>query len=218
MHRQSARGDRIISEYAPDGRTSETVFAVPGQSPGIKVGTSITLLSRSRDSVKPEEKTCIQYRDYARLEPNRRLGLPFRPMAVSEGWFDWPALPDLFPASFRGVKISRDGFLVDGDLTRLKARVAEYFDKALSHEEIVRRYPNVMKTSAGFDVHAVRESLLARGARTKPDSSVSRTVRSTRGGSIGKQRRNCWTRNAPSIAHMSSPGICGFFQPNTYGK
>ena len=40
-------GDRIISEYAPDGRTSETVFAMSGQSPGIKVGTSITLLSKA---------------------------------------------------------------------------------------------------------------------------------------------------------------------------
>ena len=39
-------GDRIISEYAPDGRTSETVFAMSGQSPGIRVGTSITLLSK----------------------------------------------------------------------------------------------------------------------------------------------------------------------------
>ena len=40
-------GDRIISEYAPDGRTSATIFALRGQSPGIKVGTSIALLSRS---------------------------------------------------------------------------------------------------------------------------------------------------------------------------
>ena len=40
-------GDRIISEYAPDGRTSETLFALQGQSPGIKVGTSIALLSKS---------------------------------------------------------------------------------------------------------------------------------------------------------------------------
>ncbi len=30
-------GDRIISEYAPDGRTSETIFAIRGKSPGIKV-------------------------------------------------------------------------------------------------------------------------------------------------------------------------------------
>lgn len=39
-------GDRIVSEYAPDGRTSETVFAMPGTSPGIKVGTAISLLVR----------------------------------------------------------------------------------------------------------------------------------------------------------------------------
>jgi len=29
-------GDRIISEYAPDGKTSETVFAMGGDTPGIK--------------------------------------------------------------------------------------------------------------------------------------------------------------------------------------
>ena len=181
-------GDRIISEYAPDGRTSETVFALPGQSPGIKVGTSIALLSRLRDSAKSGAKTGIQYRDfaearaddrrqamleslndpdidsgYARLEPNRRLGVPFKPLAVSADWFEWPALPELFPVSFPGVKTSRDGFLVDVDLTRLKQRVAEYFNKSLSHEEIARRYPSVMKTTARFDARAVRETLLARG-------------------------------------------------------
>ena len=37
-------GDRIISEYAPDGHTSETVFAIQGQSPGIRVGTAILML------------------------------------------------------------------------------------------------------------------------------------------------------------------------------
>ena len=42
---------------------------------------------------------------------------------MSPDWFDWPALPDLFPVSFPGVKTSRDGFLVDTDLDRLRARV-----------------------------------------------------------------------------------------------
>lgn len=37
-------GDRRMSEYAPDGRTSETVFATRGNSPGIKVGTAVSLL------------------------------------------------------------------------------------------------------------------------------------------------------------------------------
>ena len=181
-------GDRIISEYAPDGRTSETIFALQGQTPGIKVGTSISLLSRSKGVADSSTGGRILYRDfhqaraderrrallesldapsidagYSTLEPNLRLGLPFKQMAVSEGWFDWPALPDLFPVSFPGVQTGRDTFLVDVDLDRLKARVADYFNPALSHEEIARRYPRVMTETARFDARAVRDALLARG-------------------------------------------------------
>ena len=181
-------GDRIISEYAPDGRTSETVFALRGQSPGIKIGTSIALLSRSGTGTDTPPRRHVRYRDfhqaraderrrallqsidagaidagYSTLEPNLPLGLPFKPTAVSADWFDWPALPDLFPVSFPGVKTSRDGFLVDTDLDRLRARVGDYFDTALSHEEIGRRYPKVMKSTAGFDAPAVRDALLKLG-------------------------------------------------------
>ena len=180
-------GDRIVSEYAPDGRTSETVFALHGQSPGIKVGTSIALFSKLQNSLASTARH-VQYRDfhqaraadrrkallesleapdidtgYSTLEPELRLGLPFKPMAVSEEWFDWPALPDLFPVSFPGVKTSRDSFLVDTDLDRLKTRIVDYFDPALSHEEIARRYPAAMKATARFNAPAAREALLARG-------------------------------------------------------
>ena len=180
-------GDRIISEYAPDGRTSETVFALQGQSPGIKVGTAITLLSKSGNGVAATHKR-IQYRDfhqaraderrqallntldspqidsgYSAMRPNHGLGLPFKPMVVSEGWHDWPSLPDLFPVSFPGVKTSRDSFLIDVDLDRLKARVVDYFNPALNHEEIARRYPTVMNETARFDARAVRDAMLRRG-------------------------------------------------------
>ena len=99
---------------------------------------------------------------YSSLKPNLRLGLPFVPTAVCDDWFDWPALPDLFPVSFPGVKTSRDGFLVDIDLDRLRSRVYDYFDADLSHEEITRRYPGVMKKtgalrcSAKFAPHCSR--------------------------------------------------------------
>ena len=180
-------GDRIISEYAPDGRTSETVFALQGQSPGIKVGTSIALLSKS-GTADTSTGGCIMYRDfhqakaderrqalldsldaaeidagYTALKPNLRLGLPFKAAAVSKDWFDWPALPDLFPVSFPGVKTSRDGFLVDTDLDRLKARIGDYFDESLSHDEIARLYPGAMKSTAQFNARAVRDALLQRG-------------------------------------------------------
>jgi len=92
-----------------------------------------------------------------------RLGLPFVRTAVSGDWFDWPSLPDLFPVSFPGVQTSRDGFLVDIDLDRLRARIEEYFDARLSHEEIAQRYPVAMRSTARFDARAVRDVLLDRG-------------------------------------------------------
>ena len=185
-------GDRIISEYAPDGRTSETVFAIRGQSPGIKIGTAITMLSKSGAPAAPSRGKHLRYRDfhqakaderrqalldsldahvidsgYTEVRPNLGLGLPFKPMAVSDGWFDWPALPDLFPKSFPGVTTSRDSFLVDIDRDRLKTRVADYFNPALGHEEVARRHPAVMNSTARFDARVVRDALLGRGGPTE---------------------------------------------------
>ena len=94
---------------------------------------------------------------YEGVEPVLPLGLPFVQTAVSEGWFDWPALPELFPMSFPGVQTKRDAFLVDTDLDRLKARIGDYFDTALSHEEIATRYPVAMKNSSGFVVPDARK-------------------------------------------------------------
>ena len=65
--------------------------------------------------------------------------------------------------SFPGVKTSRDGFLVDTDLDRLKARIGDYFDESLSHDDIAQHYPGVMKTTALFNARAVRDALLVRG-------------------------------------------------------
>ena len=97
------------------------------------------------------------------FSPILPFGLPFNQMPVSDGWFDWPSLPDLFPTSFPGVKTSRDTFLVDTDLDRLKERVTEYFNPTLSHAEIARRYPAAMRRTARFNAQQVRETLLARG-------------------------------------------------------
>ena len=179
-------GDRIISEYAPDGRTSETIFALKGQSPGIKVGTSIALLTKEQDARSPDQR--VLYRDfdqakagerrralldslgnssidsgYSPFEPDLRLKLPFKPLVASDSWHEWPTLPDLFPICFSGVNTARDGFLVDIDLDRLTNRIGEYFTVAISHEEIARRYPVAMKSVRRFDPRSAREVLLNRG-------------------------------------------------------
>ena len=189
-------GDRIISEYAPDGRTSETVFSLRGQSPGIKVGTCIALLSRAQSVDSLSSSGRVLYRDfheakaeerrkslldsvaasnmndgYSELIPDVRLGLPFKPVAVSANWFDWPSLTDLFPTSFPGVHTGRDRLLVDIDKDRLKSRISNYFDPEWGHETIAQRYPAAMRNSSAFKVsnaRAIRDAMLQRGG---PNSS-----------------------------------------------
>ncbi len=175
-------GDKYkTGKVAPDGSPDPSIFSTDGDPVGIQVGTAIATLVRKADH-EPADR--VGFRQlwgqskradlletaeatpdalYEGIEPVLPLGLPFVRTAVSTDWFDWPALPDLFPDSFPGVKTSRDGFLVDTDLDRLRARMFDYFDTSLSHEEIARRYPAVMKTSARFDARAVREALLKRG-------------------------------------------------------
>ena len=180
-------GDKYkTGKTAPDGSPDPSIFSTPEDPVGIQVGTAIATLVRKADhapaetigfrhlwgQVKREELVETADSDPAALydafEPVLALGLPFARMAVSDGWSDWPALPDLLPASFPGVKTSRDSFLVDIDLDRLKARVANYFDADLSHEEAARRLPDsVMQPAARFDPLAVRDALLKRGGPTE---------------------------------------------------
>ena len=175
-------GDKYkTGKTTPEGAPDPSIFSTPEDPVGIQVGTAIATLVRKADHAPAQS---VGFRHlwgqskhddlagsaeaepedlYADVAPLLPLGLPFADLAVGDGWQDWPALPDLFPTSFPGVKTSRDGFLVDVDLDRLKQRVANYFDADLSHEDIASRYPGVMKSTTQFDARAVRDTLLKRG-------------------------------------------------------
>ena len=177
-------GDKYkTGKVAPDGSPDPSIFSTEGDPVGIQVGTAIATLVRKSEHApagsigfrhlwgQAKREALLETAEaepnalYDDVSPLLPLGLPFVRTAVGEGWFDWPALPDLFPVSFPGVKTDRDWFLVDIDLDRLKARIADYFDPTLSHEEIARRYPVAMRntTSVQLDARAVRDALLARG-------------------------------------------------------
>ena len=175
-------GDKYkTGKVAPDGSPDPSIFSTEGDPVGIQVGTAIATLVRKVDhepaeavgfrhlwgQTKPAELTETADAEpdvlYSEVAPLLPLGLPFAETAVSPDWFDWPALPDLFPVSFPGVQSGRDEFLVDVDLKRLRARIEEYFDPMVSHEEIARRYPRVMQDTRRFDARGVRNTLLARG-------------------------------------------------------
>ena len=178
-------GDKYkTGKVAPDGSPDPSIFSTKGDPVGIQVGTAIATLVRKAEHAPAEE---VGFRHlwgqakpadlivtaeaepdalYEGVKPVLPLGLPFVRTAVSESWFEWPALSDLFPVSFPGVQTKRDSFLVDVDLDRLRARIAYYFDAGLSHDDIARRCPDAMKNSSGFvvsDARAVRAKLLERG-------------------------------------------------------
>ncbi len=175
-------GDKYkTGKLAPDGTPDPSIFSTASNPIGIQVGTAITMLLRKADHSPTDE---IGFRQlwgqkkhsklagtadaepdaiYDHIKPVLPLGLPFTKVVVSRNWFDWPALPELFPISFPGVKTSRDGFLVDTDLDRLRTRVDSYFDRGNSHSHIAQSYPGVMKTTARFDARASRDALLERG-------------------------------------------------------
>ena len=175
-------GDKYkTGKVAPDGSPDPSIFSTEGDPVGIQVGTAIATLVRKVNHAPTREvgfrhlwgqakrEGLIDSEEmepdklYENVEPILPLGLPFAQTAVRKDWFNWPALPDLFPASFPGVKTSRDPFLVDTDLDWLKARMADYFDASLNHDEIARRYPGAMKTTVQFNARAVRDVLLERG-------------------------------------------------------
>ena len=121
-------GDKYkTGKVAPDGSPDPSIFSTAGDPVGIQVGTAIATLVRKAEhtpageigfrhlwgQTKPAELITTADTEpgalYAGVKPVLSLGLPFAQTAVSKEWFDWPSLPDLFPASFPGVKTSRDG-------------------------------------------------------------------------------------------------------------
>ena len=133
-------GDKYkTGKVTPEGLPDPSIFSTEDDPVGIQVGTAIATLVRKADHVPARE---IGFRNlwgqakhtelmteaevepvalYDGIEPVLTLGLPFMRMAVSENWFDWPTLTDLFPVRFHGVLTNRDAFLVEIDLNRLRA-------------------------------------------------------------------------------------------------
>ena len=188
-------GDKYkTGKVAPDGSPDPSIFSTADGPVGIQVGTAITTIVRKADhapvtkvgfrhlwgQAKREELTETAETDsdtlYELLEPPLQLGLPFVPTAIDPDWFEWPALPELFPVQFSGVNTNRDAFVVDVDFTSLKSRIADYFNSELSHEEIARLHPAAMQTRARYNPRAVRDTLLARGGPNE-DSFIRYTYR-----------------------------------------
>jgi hypothetical protein len=175
-------GDKYkTGKLTPEGAPDPSVFSTDFNPEGIQVGTAIALLVRRQPHTDMDTArfrhlwgrtkradllaTALQDGEslYQQLRPALDLGLPYMPIRVDVDYLSWPLLPYLFPVSFPGVKTSRDDVVVDIDRARLVQRMAQYFDPALSHEEMRHIAPGAMQSTARFQAEAVRDALRERG-------------------------------------------------------
>ena len=172
---ENMHGNRTMSEYAPDGHTSETIFAIKGFSPGIQQGIVISLWVREeRHKNVPERFGKVQYRDdinaaraierreelleslgeknfeniYNIVQPRKENKFSFLPSNVSEDYLGWSKVNDLCEElPFVGVEECRGGVLIDYEKETLQKRLNPYFDKKVKWEEIRELEPKLEKAT-----------------------------------------------------------------------
>ncbi len=177
----SLNGDKYkTGKVTPAGLPDPSVFSTEFNREGIQVGTAVALFVRK---AAHQAASVVHFRHwwgkekraellaslnssvsgYAQFVPSNHTGLTFAPLEFRAEYHSWPLLPDLFPVSFPGVKTSRDDVVVDIDRARLEKRMTQYFDLAVSHEQMKRIAPGAMEEGNRFNAVAVRETLQKRG-------------------------------------------------------
>jgi hypothetical protein len=184
---ENMHGNRKISEYAPDGRTSETVFSISGFSLGIQQGVAISLWVKDLQ----KSKTRVLFRDdlndaraverrahllrtleegkfatrYNEARPSINNRFSFRPLHISATYLEWPSLYSLavFPPTL-GVLENRQEDLIAVDRAVLKERMESYFDPERQWEELKGSGGPLTKDFARFNARKTREKVLAAGS------------------------------------------------------
>jgi hypothetical protein len=179
---ENLHGNRKISEYAPDGRTSETIFAMHGFSPGIQQGVATSLLLRSGKKRKP----VVLFRDdlnaaraaerradllaslkaknldthYEKSNPNPGNRFSFRPSDVASRYLDWPKIVDLCAeAPSNGTMEKRAGALIDFDRAALEKRMRNYYDPKVPWEKLKTLGTGLTEDAARFNAKKAREKV-----------------------------------------------------------
>jgi predicted helicase len=185
---ENLHGNRKISEYAPDGRTSETIFAMKGFSVGIQQGVATSLWVKTGEAREADASAEVLFSDdleeakaedrraqlvstlaakdfnaaYTRATPSRENRYSFRPENVSDAYNTWPRLPELCQAApSNGLMEKRGGALIDIDRVALESRMRDYFDRALPWEDYKVRHTALVEPQARFDPQSARRKAQA---------------------------------------------------------
>jgi hypothetical protein len=218
---ENLHGNRKISEYAPDGRTSETVFAVAGFSPGIQQGVATTLWVKSGDSsgakvmfrddhteAKAEDRRRVLLDSlnekafdskYASAFPTAENRYSFWPQEVSAAYSEWPKITELCAESpSNGLMEKRGGALIDIDREKLEERMRLYHDKSLDWDAYRLASSTLTGDWSGFDARKLRARALDAGFQSS--QIVRYAVRPF-------DTRWCYFSDIPSIWNRSRPTL-----------
>ena len=181
---ENLHGNRKISEYAPDGRTSETIFAISGFSVGIQQGVATSLWVKSGkplkvppivrfrddlDAAKAEDRRqqlleSLQAKKfdagYSLAKPRPENRFSFRPENVTASYTAWPSISDVFGgACHNGPYDARNGALYAVEREVLVERMMAYYDDSVSDDEMTGISPDLMEPKTGYDPVGVRAVL-----------------------------------------------------------
>lgn len=182
---ENLHGNRKISEYAPDGRKSESVFAIRGFSPGIQQGVATSLWVKTGnqrqgpaevryrndiDKARAEERRAQLLESleapnfnaaYTQAQPSRDNRFSFRPESVASHYREWPSLTQLCEsAPSNGLMEKRGGSLIDVDRDALAARMRDYFDPNLSWDDYRERQTALTEPAAAFKPKEARKKAI----------------------------------------------------------
>lgn len=180
---ENMHGNRKISEYAPDGRTSETIFAIPGFSAGIQQGVAISLWVKTGQQMS---ECRVLFRDdltaaraverraqlldsltdpdfdihYKAATPEKSNRYSFRPGEATSEYLSWPKLTDLgAEAPSNGLMEKRGGALIDIERDALEQRMRLYYDVSVSWESVKALKTGLTEDAAGFDARKARRKV-----------------------------------------------------------
>ena len=181
---ENMHGNRNITERAPDGSSSNTIFAMRGVSPGIRQGIVIALAAK----LGGDKPALVRYRNdldagdaderraqllnsldtpdfdgqYEIANPQEWNKFSFVPLNVNDRYLTWLSLADLCAKDsyFDGMDECRGGALYDIAAEPLGKRMRDYFNPHLSWDEYQEMGGGLAKDAARFNARQTRDKAL----------------------------------------------------------
>jgi Type ISP C-terminal specificity domain len=183
---ENMHGNRTITEYGPDGRSSETIFAIRGFSVGIQQGVAIALLARTgtgkapayffRDDIDASDAAerraqLLQTLDdpefesrYTPLQPTEVSRFLLMPALTPERYREWAGVTEISRASdWSGVLEMRKGALLAFDEETIRERMRSYCNPKKSITDLRQTGTGPVFDAARFDSARARTGLLHAG-------------------------------------------------------